>query len=63
MNLFNEPIDPAIIRTIENKLLRKTRGESGKRLLTDDEKRMYADWFREKGQKLAAEFWANDKRE
>ena len=53
---------PENIRRIEIKLLAKDKGESGKRLLTQDECLVYAEYFFSKSQFLAAAYWKDEKR-
>jgi hypothetical protein len=56
-SLFKIAPDREVIRAVENKMLRKERGESGKRLLTEEECLIYADELERRGHLKGAEFF------
>ena len=56
-SLLKLPPDPRVVLEIERKLLRKDRGESGKRLLTKEECEIYADELERRGHFRSAEFF------
>lgn len=56
-SLFKIAPDPKIILEIERKMLRKDRGESGKRLLTEEECLIYAAELQSRGHYKSAEFF------
>lgn len=56
-SLFKLPPDREVIRQIEIKMLRKDKGESGKRLLTEEEQLTYADELESRGHYKSAEFF------
>lgn len=58
-SLFKLPPDPRVVLEIERKLLRKDRGESGKRLLTEEECEIYAQYWESKNHFKSAEFFSD----